>query len=176
MSQYHQFVNSSKFVNRWIPEQLKDNNYQNIYINRTFKDGKSCRMRGTNQQIWLENNIINDTVDNGGITLSGYDSGVISDGLNIINELYPAEISLQQNYPNPFNPKTNISWTMPSAGSVSIEIYNLKGQLIDVLYNGFNKPGNHEIIWNASHYSSGIYFYRLTFNETVLQKNMILLR
>ena len=127
-------------------------------------------------QIWLENIIINDTVDNGGITLSGYDSGVISDGLNIINELYPAEISLQQNYPNPFNPKTNISWTMSSAGSVSIEIYNLKGQLIDVLYNGFNKPGNHEIMWNASNYSSGIYFYRLTSNETVFQKNMILLR
>ena len=74
------------------------------------------------------------------------------------------------------NPKTHIFWTMPSSGSVSIEIYNLKGQLIDVLYNGYKKLGNHQIMWNASNYASGIYFYRLTFNETVLQKNMILLK
>mgnify|MGYP001327631617 CR=1 FL=1 len=127
-------------------------------------------------EIWLENFIINDAYASGGITLSGYDNGEISDGLNIINELLPEKLSLKQNFPNPFNPSTHIYWSMPGSGSVSIEIYNLKGQLIDVLYNGYKKLGNHEVIWNASAYSSGIYFYRLTLNETVLQKKMILLR
>jgi len=51
---YHKFVNSSKFVNRWIPEQVQDNNYQNLFINRHFKDDKSCRVRGTNQHIRLK--------------------------------------------------------------------------------------------------------------------------
>jgi len=127
-------------------------------------------------EIWLENFIINDSYASGGITLSGYDNGEISDGLNIINELLPEKLSLKQNFPNPFNPSTHIYFAMPGSGSVSIEIYNLKGQLIDVLYNGYKKLGNHEVIWNASAYSSCIYFYRLTLNETVLQKKMILLR
>lgn len=52
---FYKIVNQSRYVNRRIPEQIKNNNYDNIYINKTFKDGKSCRMRGTNQQIWLEN-------------------------------------------------------------------------------------------------------------------------
>ena len=65
---------------------------------------------------------------------------------------------------------------MPGSGKASIEIYNLKGQFIDILFDGYKEPGSHEIIWNASAYPSGIYFYRLTIDETVLQKKMILLR
>ena len=127
-------------------------------------------------EIWLENFIINDACANGGITLSGYNNGEISDGLNIINELLPEKLSLKQNFPNPFNPSTHIYWSMPGSGCVSIEIYNLKGQLIDLLYNGYKKPGNHEVIWNASAYSSGIYFSRMTLNKKTLQKKMLLLK
>ena len=54
VNDYHTFVNKSKFVNRWKTEQLHDNNYHNVYINRTYQDNKSCRMRGTNQHIWLD--------------------------------------------------------------------------------------------------------------------------
>ena len=83
---------------------------------------------------------------------------------------------MNQNYPNPFNPETSIYWTMPNSGSVQLEIYNLRGQLVYVLFSGYKTLGTHEIKWNALGYSSGIYFYRLTIGETVLQKKMILLR
>ena len=66
---FYNEVNKSKFVNRRIPEQLVNNNYDNIYINKTFKDGKSCRMRGTNQQVWLENK---KSPPNIGIDSNGY--------------------------------------------------------------------------------------------------------
>lgn len=50
---FYNEVNSSRFVVRRIPEQIRDNRYDNLFVNKTFKDGKSCRMRGTNQHIWL---------------------------------------------------------------------------------------------------------------------------
>jgi hypothetical protein len=127
-------------------------------------------------EIWLEKFTVNDQYAEGIITLSGYENEGNSDGLNIINEFYPEKLSLKQNYPNPFNPETSIYWTMPNSGSVQLEIYNLRGQLVDVLFSGYKTLGTHEIKWNALGYSSGIYFYRLTINGSVLQKKMILLR
>ena len=127
-------------------------------------------------KIWLKKFIINDTSAIGELKLSDFDEEEIAEGLNIINKLHPLKLSLQQNYPNPFNPQTSIIWSMPGSGKASIEIYNLKGQFIDILFDGYKEPGSHAIIWNASAYPSGIYFYRLMIGETVLQKKMILLR
>lgn len=67
-------------------------------------------------------------------------------------------------------------WDMSNSGYVSIEIYNLNGQLVDLLLNENLVSGYHQVAWNALGYPSGIYFYRLTFNEVILQKKMILLR
>jgi len=65
---------------------------------------------------------------------------------------------------------------MPKSDLVSIEIYNLKGQLIDILFDGFKKAGTHEQIWDASAFPSGIYFSRMTLNKKTLQKKMLLLK
>ena len=88
----------------------------------------------------------------------------------------PGQTALQQNYPNPFNPTTSIFWSMPNSEKVSIEIYNLQGRFIDTLFSDYKESGNHEIVWNATGYSSGIYFYRLKIGKIVLQKKMILLQ
>ena len=100
----------------------------------------------------------------------------ILNSLGFISNIFPAEFELRQPFPNPFNPKTHIFWTMPSSGSVSIEIYNLQGQLIDVLYNGFKKPGNHEIIWNANHNASGMYFVQLISENFVQTQKLMLVK
>jgi len=127
-------------------------------------------------KIWLKNFQVNDKPAFGGISLIGLSDTEVTDGVNIINNLVPEELSLHQNYPNPFNPQTTINWSMPHPGMVSITIYNLQGQNIDNLFYGFKDAGTHEQIWDASILPSGTYFYRMTLNKTTLQKKMLLLK
>ena len=74
--------------------------------------------------------------------------------------LTPTEFALSQNYPNPFNPSTTIRYGLPSAGRVSIKIYNTLGQLVEDLVSAEQSGGWHEAVWNA-HAASGVYFYRI---------------
>ena len=127
-------------------------------------------------KIWLENIQVNDVSARGGINLTSFNGEEIAMGVNVINKLYPGKINLQQNYPNPFNPQTTIYWSLPNLGNVSVDVYNIQGQLISHLFDGYIEPGTHEQLWNASGFPSGIYIYRLTIGKTVLQKKMILLR
>ena len=73
----------------------------------------------------------------------------------------PTVFALDQNYPNPFNPSTEISFALPNAGHVSLTIYNVLGQEVERLVNEHMDAGNHTVTWEASNYSSGVYFYRL---------------
>ena len=127
-------------------------------------------------KIWLKKFQINDEPAVGGISVIGLSGNDVVDGVNIINSLVPVELSLHQNYPNPFNPQTTIKWSMPLSGMVSLGVYNLQGQLVELLINGQLEAGSHEQIWDATAYSSGIYFYRMTTNKKTLQKVMLLLK
>jgi hypothetical protein len=83
-------------------------------------------------------------------------SDVKSDGSNI-----PKAFILSQNYPNPFNPSTSISYELPSDAVVTLKIYNLLGNEIKTLENGFTHAGLHQIQFNADGLSSGVYFYSI---------------
>ena len=83
---------------------------------------------------------------------------------------------LAQNYPNPFNPSTTISFSIAEAGKVNLTVYNILGQKVAVLMNGNLSSGRHEIKFDASALSSGIYFYRLKSRDYALVKKMILLK
>ena len=119
---------------------------------------------------------VNDEPAIGGINLIGLSDTEVTDGVNIINSLVPVELSLHQNYPNPFNPQTTIKWSMPLSGMVSLEVYNLQGQFVELLFNGQLDTGIHEQEWDATAYPSGIYFSRMTLNKKTLQKKMLLLK
>ena len=84
--------------------------------------------------------------------------------------------SLSQNYPNPFNPVTRINFSIPHNSNVKIEIYNGAGQLINTLLNHVLNAGNHSINWDASKYSSGIYFYKIETGNYAKTKKCILLK
>ncbi|PKN74683.1 MAG: hypothetical protein CVU49_07505 [Candidatus Cloacimonetes bacterium HGW-Cloacimonetes-2] len=91
------------------------------------------------------------------------------------------EVHLNQNYPNPFNPSTTISYSLPEAGQVRLEIYNLRGQLVKVLANGEEAAGDHRKVWNGTDangnaVSSGVYFYRLTSPGRTISKRMLLMK
>jgi hypothetical protein len=88
----------------------------------------------------------------------------------------PLEYKLDQNYPNPFNPSTHIQFGMKKAGDVKIEIYNLLGQKVMTLYDGYKDAGNHIVKFNASGFSTGLYFYRMETMEFTSIKKMILMK
>ena len=73
----------------------------------------------------------------------------------------PNEYALKQNYPNPFNPTTVIQYSIPQSGYVSLKIYNILGQEVTTLYNGFQKAGSYKADFDASKLSSGVYLYKL---------------
>ncbi len=89
--------------------------------------------------------------------------------------LYPDQFTLWQNYPNPFNPATQISYAIPEASFLEIQVYNIFGQKIKTLISKYQTPGNHAVTWDGTdnsgkRVSSGIYYYRLTadnFNKTM---------
>ena len=73
----------------------------------------------------------------------------------------PISYSLEQNYPNPFNPITTIKFAIPKSGNVNLSIFNSLGERIETLENKFLESGFHKVNWDASKYSSGVYYYRL---------------
>ncbi len=73
----------------------------------------------------------------------------------------PLSYRLEQNYPNPFNPVTTINYLLPGRSKVLLIIYNLRGEEIARLVDGIQPSGLHQITWDASGVSSGIYFYRI---------------
>lgn len=81
---------------------------------------------------------------------------------------------IEQNYPNPFNPSTKINYGLKKAGNVEISVYNILGNKVATLVNGFKSAGNHSISFNASNLSSGVYFYKIISNGFVETRKMIL--
>jgi hypothetical protein len=88
----------------------------------------------------------------------------------------PSVFSLSQNYPNPFNPTTVINYTVPQGANISLKVYNILGQLVATLYNGYQKPGSYAVNFSASKLASGIYFYRLESNSFNQTKKMVLMK
>ncbi|MEW6753049.1 MAG: DUF362 domain-containing protein [Candidatus Latescibacterota bacterium] len=88
----------------------------------------------------------------------------------------PNSVVLAQNYPNPFNAATVIEYRLPQAGNARIEVFNARGQLVQVLADRWHDAGAHMVSWDAAHQGSGAYFYRFLtegFQET---RKMLLVR
>lgn len=93
----------------------------------------------------------------------------------------PKEFDLRQNYPNPFNPNTVIEYALPKSAHVTIEIYNLLGQKVNVLVDENQKVGFYRVDWDGKdkkgeELGSGIYFYRIQAGDFVKCKKMIMLK
>jgi len=80
------------------------------------------------------------------------------------NGTIPKQFNLSQNYPNPFNPSTKINFSLPVNAQVKIDVINILGQRIKTLVDADYSAGNHELIFDASNLSSGIYIYRIDAN------------
>jgi len=88
----------------------------------------------------------------------------------------PQEFSLSQNYPNPFNPTTTIEFALPKSEYVTIKVYDLLGKEISTLVSDQISKGNHKIKWNATDFSSGIYFYSIEAGEYKQTRKLVLMK
>ncbi len=90
--------------------------------------------------------------------------------------LLPASFGLAQNYPNPFNPTTSISFDLPVASHVELDVFNILGQKVTTLVNGEMEAGTQVVEFDASPYSTGIYFYRLNAGDFSDTRKMLLVK
>jgi hypothetical protein len=88
----------------------------------------------------------------------------------------PADFTLGQNYPNPFNPTTNIEYSVPVSGHVSIKIYNAIGQEVATVYNGVQQAGKYLATFDGSQLAGGVYIYRLQSDNVSITKKLILMK
>jgi hypothetical protein len=87
----------------------------------------------------------------------------------------PTRYVLDQNYPNPFNPATTIRFQIPQSSLVRLEIFNLFGQRVTTLVDGYRDVGEYAAVWKPEA-SSGVYFYRLEAGPFVELRKMLLIK
>lgn len=97
-------------------------------------------------------------------------------GITPINNLVPKAYSLEQNYPNPFNPTTNINFSIPNNGMVKLVVFDVSGREVETLVNENLSAGTFKVDWNASNYTSGVYFYKLISANYSETKRMVLIK
>ena len=102
-------------------------------------------------------------------------------GIDDSKGILPEAITLDQNYPNPFNPSTEITYSLNSDSHVTLTVYNMVGQKVNVLENNIQTAGSHTVQWNGTDLSgrpvsSGVYLYTLESGNFTMTKKMILMR
>jgi hypothetical protein len=96
--------------------------------------------------------------------------------INFDGTTLPVTYSLEQNYPNPFNPTTTIRYQIPKEGMVTLKVYDILGAEVATLVNEEKIVGRYEVSFDASRLASGVYIYRLSVNDFVNVKKMVLLK
>jgi hypothetical protein len=88
----------------------------------------------------------------------------------------PKVFALRQNYPNPFNPTTQITYDLPQRSRVDLGVFNVLGQRVATLVDAEQSAGSYHATWDGTDAVSGIYFFRLTADNYVATKKMVLLK
>ncbi|MCC7159583.1 MAG: T9SS type A sorting domain-containing protein, partial [Ignavibacteria bacterium] len=97
-------------------------------------------------------------------------------GINNPISQIPNTYKLEQNYPNPFNPTTNIKFGLPNAGNVKLVVFDILGREVTTLVNEYKIAGIYTVDFDASMYSSGVYFYRIESGDFSQTKKMLLIK
>ena len=111
-------------------------------------------------KVYDKNDLAVSWFSKGGIAYTFFpvDDATSIERADILSGKLPESYQLSQNYPNPFNPTTTIPFTIPEQSDVKIAIYDVRGRMIEILYEQTTHAGSHTIVWNAENLASGNYF------------------
>ena len=87
--------------------------------------------------------------------------------LSISDDMNPQKFGISKNYPNPFNPNTTIEYYLGESGIVSLDVYNVNGELVDNIVNSYQISGNHSVTWQPTNISSGMYYLSLVQSSNI---------
>lgn len=159
---------------------IADSRSSNIYLGMIDFSGNGYIASGNNAfaEIYLE----------GEIDIAGLDAVVADingracpvEWVPAVKQL-PERFTLEQNRPNPFNPTTEISYSLPEASGVRLDVFNIMGQKVATLVDKYQEAGIHNAVWNGRddngrQVASGIYFYRMNADDYTETKKMILMK
>ena len=133
---------------------------------------------GSKTDVYFTKFDVNETEASGGFKVIDSESNEIITRrleVNVVQSL-PDKFALYSNYPNPFSSNTLIRYDLPKDTHVTIQIYNVRGQLVKELVNGVESAGRKQIEWNSKAMSSGIYFYKLSTKDKTFIKKMIIIK
>jgi photosystem II stability/assembly factor-like uncharacterized protein len=166
-------------VDNNFPNRLYLGNDVGMYV--SFNTGQSWEVLGEGLPVLPTGDIKIHPTENF-LAAGTYGRSMYKIDLNLVTDVKNDQpqivrgFSLSQNYPNPFNPRTKISWQSSVGSRQTLKIYDILGNLIKTLIDEYEPAGKHEIIFDASHLSSGVYLYKLdagNFSET---KKMLILK
>jgi hypothetical protein len=165
---YLVFIRTLTDSNAFVRENGRSYNYRREFWTANTIEGIDGQPGNLMYSLWIEKDLNSYSIR----SHAGWPS---SDAVND-SPLLPSTITLEQNYPNPFNPSTTIRYFLPAKGLVTLEVFDILGRRISTLVNQKQFSGPHQVQWNAQSISSGIYFYRLTCNTSIITKKMLFLR
>ncbi len=93
-----------------------------------------------------------------------------------VKEMGPDGYELYDPYPNPFNPSTQVSFSIPKESYVSLKAFNVIGEEVDIIFEGYQIKGNHTYTWDASSLASGVYYIKMISNNKSLSTKVMLLK
>ena len=88
----------------------------------------------------------------------------------------PKSFGLSNAYPNPFNPVTSMTLDIPEAGNVTVQVYNIMGQIVATLASGHMDANTYTLTWDASNVSSGMYFLKAEANGNIDTQKLMLIK
>lgn len=103
------------------------------------------------------------------------EKGTTSD-VKQIGGIIPTEFTLSQNYPNPFNPTTQINYSLPKSGMVTLKVFNTLGQEVATIFKGEQNAGNYAATFDGTHLASGVYMYQLSAGDITITKKFVLMK
>ncbi|MCP3681849.1 MAG: T9SS type A sorting domain-containing protein [bacterium] len=158
-------------------EMVEPNASQCVPVGAAPGEYKFCVFTGDYQSepLVIDSSCFNFTVTSA-LARSGIDDWNSPGWFKEDSDSKPADYDLLGNYPNPFNATTTIQFDLEKESQVSLDVYDILGRKVTTLAEGVHQAGEHKVNWDASTYSSGVYFYKLTTNDKTFTKRMTLLK